>query len=51
MDREENPLEIYQTLANEGYTIFVSEVESARMYPICCESWARPVIVNPLVSN
>ncbi|MGB0700444.1 MAG: ABC transporter substrate-binding protein, partial [Candidatus Poseidoniaceae archaeon] len=33
MDREENPLEIYQTLANEGFTIFVSEVESAQDVP------------------
>ena len=33
MDKEENPLEIYQTLADEGYTIFVSEVESAQDVP------------------
>ena len=33
MDKEENPLEIFQTLANEGYTIFVSEVESAKDVP------------------
>ena len=33
MDKEENPLEIYQTLQNEGFTIFVSEVESPRDVP------------------
>ena len=33
MDKEENPLKIYQTLADEGYAIFVSEVESARDVP------------------
>jgi len=33
MDKEENPLEIFQTLASEGYTIFVSEVESAKDVP------------------
>ena len=33
MDKEENPLEIYQTLADEGYAIFVSEVESPRDVP------------------
>ncbi len=33
MDREENPLEIYQTLANEGYRIYVSEVESPKDVP------------------
>ena len=33
MDKEENPLEIYQTLADEGYAIFVSKVESARDVP------------------
>ena len=33
MDKEENPLEIYQTLADEGYMIFVSEVESANDVP------------------
>ena len=37
MDREENPLEIYQILANEGYTIFVSEVESAQDVPKAAE--------------
>ena len=33
MDKEENPLEIYLTLQNEGFTIFVSEVESPRDVP------------------
>jgi ABC-type Fe3+-hydroxamate transport system substrate-binding protein len=33
MDKEENPLEIYQTLQNEGFTIFVSEVETPRDVP------------------
>ena len=33
MDKEENPLEIYQTLQSEGFTIFVSEVESPRDVP------------------
>ena len=33
MDKEENPLEIYQTLQNGGFTIFVSEVESPRDVP------------------
>ena len=33
MDKEENPVKIYQTLADEGYTIFVSEVESAEDVP------------------
>ena len=33
MDKEENPLEVYHTLQNEGYTIFVSEVESPRDVP------------------
>ena len=33
MDREENPLEIYQTLADEGYNIYVSEVESPKDVP------------------
>ena len=33
MDKEENPLEIYQTLTDEGYAIFVSEVESPRDVP------------------
>ena len=28
MDKEENPLTVYQTLKKEGYTIFVSEVTS-----------------------
>ena len=33
MDKEENPLEIYQTLQSEGFIIFVSEVESPRDVP------------------
>ena len=33
MDKEENPLEIYQALTDEGYAIFVSEVESAKDVP------------------
>mgnify|MGYP001164076507 FL=1 len=33
MDKEENPLEIYQTLQHEGFAIFVSEVESPRDVP------------------
>ena len=28
MDKEENPIEIYRTFLDEGFTIFVSEVES-----------------------
>lgn len=33
MDREENPLEVYQTLSNEGFEIFVSSVESPSDVP------------------
>lgn len=33
MDKEENPLEIYQTLKQEGYQIFVSEVEKPNDVP------------------
>jgi ABC-type Fe3+-hydroxamate transport system substrate-binding protein len=33
MDKEENPLEVYNTLAQEGFKIFVSEVESPSDVP------------------
>ena len=33
MDKEENPLSVYQTLTNDGYTIFVSEVTSPNDVP------------------
>ena len=33
MDKEENPLEIYQTLIGEGFSVFVSEVESPTDVP------------------
>ena len=33
MDKEENPFSVYQTLTDEGYTIFVSEVTSPNDVP------------------
>ena len=33
MDREENPLKVYQTLFDEGFEIFVSSVESPSDVP------------------
>ena len=51
MDREENPLKVYQTLFDEGFEIFVSSVESPSDVPDMLRALGAACDRNLQVSN